>query len=218
MADDASPNPFDKFNADSPYYQGAEAGAPPADAGPRVAPSAPPPQPVSSGNPFDKFNADSPAYQGAQPQEPQTTASGALAAHAALGVAPTAASIVGAAAGGALLGSGEGIMGGPVGMIVGGIGGALVAGYAASKVQDYAIDALPDSYKDPLTKTLAAQEKQHPTASFVGGLVPFALTMSPAAGGRALAANATNLERLMASPVTERLFSGAIAGGQQLGS
>ena len=211
MADDATP--FDKFNPESPFYQGhdsdASQEAPAADTQPAT--------------PFDQFNPDSPHYKGAA-QEPQTTALGAFATHAAMGVVPAAAGLAGAGAG-AELGSALGLLGGPAapftvpaGAILGGLAGAFAGGWGASKAQDYAIEQLPDDYKDPLKETLAAQEKQHPNASFTGGLVPYALTMSPYAPARALPENATNLQRLMANPATERLFSGAIVGGQELGS
>ena len=175
---------------------------------------------------FDKFNPDSPHYQGADaaPAAPQTSATGAFASHAALGAVPAAAGLVGAGLGAAAVGGAVGALGGPFAPItvpvfgfLGGVAGALATSYGASKAQNYAIKALPAAYKDPLESTLAQQEKEHGTASFLGGLLPVGLTLSPAVAGRAVAANATSFEKLMANPLAERLFAGGIVGGQQLG-
>jgi hypothetical protein len=52
----------------------------------------------------------------------------------------------------------------------------------------------------------------------MGGLVPYLVTMQPdRLAAAALPENATALQRLMANPVTARLFGGGIMGGMELG-
>ena len=161
-------------------------------------------------NPFAQIIEDD------QKAEDPTSALGAGAAHAGMSLIPSAGSLAGAGAG-AELGAAAGAPAGPIGAAVGGIGGALVGGFggaaAVAKLQEKAIEALPQSWKDPLVKYLAKSEQEHPTASFIGGLAPFALTMSPGgAGGK----GATAVQRLMETPVTARLFGGAVMGGLEV--
>ena len=108
----------------------------------------------------------------------------------------------------------------PVAGFVGGVASAIGASWATSSAQGYALSKAPDSWKDALgqddrTRTLEAE--QHPYATFLGGLVPNALTMTPfAASGRVLPSTATTLERLLNNPKTGRLFSGAALGTMEL--
>src|SRR5271157_3582143 len=172
-------NPFDQFLT-------PQTSAPTADAGPGgTAPA--------ENNPFDQF-----VPQGATP--PQTSAFGAFARHAISGVLPAlgglaaagagaevggeAGALAGAAAGSIIPGLGTAI-GGAVGGTVGGIGGGLAGFFGgaqiASTVQGYATSKLPISWQDQLGTSDRQQqidEQQHPVASFLGGLAPYALTMS----------------------------------------
>ena len=196
-----SDNPFDQIDPHSTQVEYPTHADAPAAGANSPAPAA--------ANPFDAEDFNLSPDQG-----PQTTALGAFATHAALGAVPAVGGLAGAGAG-AAAGAEIGALAAPIaeftvpaGALIGGLVGAFGGGYGASKAQEYAIDELPQSYRDPLKETLAAQEKQHPTASFSGGLVPYAVTMNPV-GAEGVAAR----EALMG-----RLFSGAIVGGQQLGS
>lgn len=159
---------------------------------------------------------------------------GAFAAHAARGALPTAGGLVGAGAGaeaGGGLGALAGAAGGPVGAGLGAAAGGLVGGIAGffggssavEGAQDWALRQLPDSWAEAIGQSdreQRLQEQQHPIASFLGGLAPYAITMSP--GGLAksaakLPANATSFQRIMANPITARLFGGAAMGGMELG-
>ena len=88
---------------------------------------------------------------------------------------------------------------------------------AISKAQDYAIEKLAPTWKDPIDKYTMAAQEQHPTASFIGGLIPFAVTMSPRTLAATLPENATAIERIMANPATGRMFSGVLQGGMEIG-
>jgi hypothetical protein len=125
------------------------------------------------------------------------------------------------ASGGILAGAGAGAIGGaalgPWGAVGGALAGGLAGGLAAGQAQAYAVSKMPEDWQEAIGMSDRQQrlaQEQHPYASFLGGLAPFALTMSPFGGAaRAIPPNATNLERLMANPMTARLFSGAIMGG-----
>lgn len=187
----------------------------------------------TSANPFDFVNDDGTVRPGGTfqadtigpfpPAPPQSSMLGAFGTHAAMGAVPAAGTLAGGEAGfltGAAIGS---IFPGPgtaIGGIVGGLAGALGGGFGAGMAQDYTLTKLAPEFKDGLDKTLATQEEQHPYASFVGGLAPYALTMSPTglAKGAALPASATAWQRLAANPLTARAFSGAVQGGMELGN
>ena len=109
----------------------------------------------------------------------------------------------------------------PLGTLIGGVAGGLGGSYLLSKAQDYGLRKLPDSWRDALGQSDAqrrADEEKHGTASFIGGLAPYVLTMRPGGISRvALPDNATALQRIMADPITARLFGGGVMGGLELG-
>ena len=208
MTDDQnSLNPFDQVYKDSVDSTPASVSTPQRQAQAE--------QP--SANPFDQVYKQT---VDAQPQE--TSALGAAAGHAVLGAVPTAGGIAGAGAGmeaGAALGAFAGPWGAAAGGLVGGLTGAFGGGWLAGKGQEAVIQKLPDSWKDPLENWERESEKQHPMASFLGGLIPMALTMSPFAAEKALTKlpeNATALQRIMANPYTARIFGGGLQGGIEL--
>ena len=141
---------------------------------------------------------------------------GAFGVGAAENVGPMAAGLAGAGYG-AEAGA---AIGGPVGAFVGGIGGGLLGAYVGGSAQDYAVKSLPHDWRDPIEETEQAAAEKHPYASFLGGLVPMAMTMSPRLAIPAvdLPANATGMQRLMANPYTARLFGGAVQGAMELGN
>lgn len=149
-----------------------------------------------------------------------SSAGGAFLRGVATGAAPAVGGLAGAGIG-AEAGAEVGSVFGPIGAAVGGVGGALVgsfgAGAAVQKGQDWLINQLPESWQEKLRDQQEADTAQHPVANFVGGLAPYALTMSPRVGAVALPENATALQRLIANPVTQRMFSGAVMGGTELG-
>ena len=113
---------------------------------------------------------------------------------------------------GAALGSLIGPEGTVAGGIIGGVAGGLAGAFGGDLAQDYAVKSLPHSWRDPIEETEAAAEEQHPYASFVGGLIPMAVTMSPRLAINAvkeLPPNANTMMRIAANPQTARLFSGA---------
>ena len=187
----------------------------------------------TSANPFDFVNDDGTIRAGGTFAEdrigpypapvPQSSMLGAFGTHAAMGAVPAVGTLAGGEAGllaGAAIGS---IFPGPgtaIGGIAGGLVGALGGGIGAGMAQDYTLNKVAPEWKDGLDKTMAQQEEQHPYASFVGGLAPYAITMSPTgiAKGAALPATATSWQRLAANPMTSRLFSGAVQGGMELGN
>lgn len=120
---------------------------------------------------------------------------------------------------GAAIGAAAGGVGGFFGLapILGGFAGGFRGGAIAGVAQNYAIEALPNSWKDPLKETLATEEKEHPYASFLGGLVPFAVTMTPFSAAGAGKAT-TALGRVLENKWTARVFGGAMQGGLELGS
>ena len=159
-----------------------------------------------SESPFDKIGSFEPKHD--------TSFMGALGIGALSGAAPAVGGLAGAGYGAAV-----GSALGPFGSFVGGAIGAFAGGYGAGKAQDFAISELPHSWQDPINEYQRSAEEQHPTASFLGGMVPMALTMSPnlsTAAGK-LAPDATRYERIAAHPVAGRLFGGAVQGAFQLG-
>lgn len=159
---------------------------------------------------------------------PSTSATGAFFRGAERSAVPAIGSLpaigAGAAAGaeaGAALAPFTGGLSVPVGGFLGGVAGGLGGSYALSKAQDWALSKLPDSWTEKLglsDRQEKLDEKYHGVASFMGGLVPYAVTMRP--GGTATAnlpENATALQRVLAHPLTSRVFSGAVMGGLELG-
>ena len=156
----------------------------------------------------------------------RSSAAGAFASHAARGVLPTAGGMAAAGAG-AELGGEIGALAGPfgagAGALIGGIGGFFLGSSATEGAQDYALKQAPDNWQETLgqsSRIQRLQEAQHPYASFMGGIAPYAVTMTPGAfttKAAGLAEDATNFQKLMANPVTARIFGGAAMGGMELG-
>lgn len=109
----------------------------------------------------------------------------------------------------------------PGGALIGGAAGGLGAGYVLGKAQDWALSKLPESWVEKIGLSERQQkldEEHHGVASFLGGLAPYAVTMRPGGfKGAALPENATALQRIMAHPLTSRVFGGGIMGGLELG-
>ena len=178
---------------------------------------------MPAADPFAKFDPD---QVGELPPD-QSSVTGAFARSAVRGVAPAIGGLAGAGAG-AEIGAAIGAFGGPLapftvpaGFLVGGIFGGLAGGYATSKAQDYALSAAPDSWREAIGQDDRQQQldqKDHPYASFIGGISPFVLTMRPgfSAAEAALPGDATNFQRLMANPTVHRLFGGGVMGGVEL--
>ena len=155
-----------------------------------------------------------------------SSAVGAFTSHAARGVLPTAGGMAAAGAG-AELGGEIGALAGPfgagAGALIGGIGGFFLGSSATEGAQDYALKQAPDNWQETLgqsSRIQRLQEAQHPYASFMGGIAPYAVTMTPGAfttKAAGLAEDATNFQKLMANPVTARIFGGAAMGGMELG-
>lgn len=119
--------------------------------------------------------------------QPQSSALGAAARGAERSALPTAAGVASFAPGaeiGGLLGSPLGPIGAGVGALAGGLTTSLGGGYLANKAQDYLLKQFPDAAKaiGLGNEQQAADQAQHPLASFAGGLAPQALAMRPGAG------------------------------------
>lgn len=178
------------------------------------------PQPVES-----QFSPDNP-FADAWDTDPadRTDSFGSFARGAAFGVAPAVGGLAGAGAGAASFGAAGFALGGPVGAgigaFIGGVAGGFGGSVAASQGQEWVIQALPTDWKDSIDEQRALDQEYHPTETFLGGLVPQLLTMKPSfsAAAAKLPANATAFERVLAHPVTGRLFGGAVMGGVELGS
>ncbi len=209
-----NPNPFDQFDPDSSSY-----------GTPKPAPSVPPatpPTPTNDNapaNPFDQFGDVGPS---------NTSAIGAGFRGAEKGALPAAGSLAGVGAG-AEAGAAIGSFGGPIGATIGGFAGGLAGGYfgatAVQHAQEWAVKKLPDSWQDAIgfgDRQARLDESQHSGASFLGGLIPYAMTMSPSLAFRGAASelpeNATALQRLLAHPTTAKLFGGALMGGMEAGN
>jgi hypothetical protein len=147
------------------------------------------------------------------------------------GVAPAYAGIAAAGEGAELFGAAGFSVGGPVGAgigaIAGGLAGMFGGSYLADKAQSYALSKAPDDWVEALGQDDRQQrldQEQHPYASFLGGLAPYAVTMTPFGGGKkaleellAKNPNATPLQRLMTNPAVSRVIGGAMIGGAELG-
>lgn len=189
--------------ADDPFADFGEAtgGAMPAPPAARAAPA-----PKDENDPFAAFpEADEPV-SGAQ----------AFGRSFGAGVLPAAGGILGAAAAGGAYGA----IGGPGGALAGaavGLVGGLAGSYGAERAQSYALHEMPDDWQEAIGQSDRDQrlsQEQHPYASFLGGLAPFALTLKPTIVNRG-PPNATNLEKLLSNPWAARAFSGGIMGGVQ---
>lgn len=154
-----------------------------------------------------------------------TSATGAFGRSAARGTAPAAGGLAAAGVGAETFGAIGTAVGGPVGGVVGGfaggVAGMIAGGAAVAKAQDWALSKLPDSWREKIgmsDRQAQLDETDHPIASFLGGVAPYALTMSPlAVAKKTLPENATALQRIMANPKTARLFGGTAMGGMELG-
>ena len=222
LDDTASANPFDQIGGEVALTPAP----PPAPAPPVVPPPAAAaptaeaaPASVDGGNPFDGIGGDiTPAPSFAQ----------GLLHRAERDVAPLIAGAV-AAAPGVSAGAELGAFGGPlapltipVGGFVGGVAGSILGSGAAEKAQDFVLSKLPDSWVDALGQSERQQrleELYQKDASMLGGIAPMALLARPGGFGAVakLAENSTAYQRLMANPVTSRLFGGAVQGGMELG-
>src|SRR6202021_1206682 len=63
-------------------------------------------------------------------------------------------------------------------------------------------------------------QQYHPTASFLGGMLPYLLTMKPGSWVREvgdLPKDATTLQRIMKNPATAHIFGGVVVGGLEVG-
>lgn len=217
----ANPDPFAKFDvtATKPSYAAEAAAAAPGK----------PTGPNENQDPFQGFNlkATSLSY----PAEDGSSTFGAFRRGLVRSAIPAIGSLPAMGAG-AELGAAAGLPLAPftagLSVPVGGVLGALTAGYlgttALHVAQDWALKKLPDKWQEAIgmdDRQAALDEKEHSTASFLGGLLPFAVAMRPGAftaKTAGLPENATALQRIMSNPVTARVFGGAVMGGMELGN
>ncbi len=176
----------------------------------------------------DLLSSFDPEKVGVMPEP--TSATGAFVHAAERGALPAAGGLIAAGAG-AEIGAGIGALGGPAapvtvpaGAIIGGLAGFMGGATAVEKVQSWGLQQLPDSWKEAIgldERQGQMEAEAHPTASFLGGLAPYALTMQPgkltARAAQALPENATAFQRIIANPITGRLFGGGLMGGMELG-
>src|ERR1700721_3946482 len=199
-------------------------------------------------NPFDQFDPDKvgalPANQNKKPDDPfegftpcprhgikappdQSSTTGAFARGAERSIVPALGSIPAIGAG-AEVGAAVGAAGGPlapitvpVGALIGGVVGGFGGSYLLSQAQNYVLSKAPDSWKEKIgldDRQEKLDEQEHPYASFLGGLTPYALTMRPGlATTTNLPENATALQRILAHPATARVFGGGAMGGMEWG-
>jgi hypothetical protein len=168
--------------------------------------------PASTTDPTDVANFDPFAY--GKPPAEKTSAIGAATRGVIGGAAPGIGSLPAIAAGAEF-----GSIFGPIGSFGGGLAGAYFGGQGIATAQNWLLNKVP-KIRDLLGQSEEQKrldEQEHPIASFLGGIAPFALTMSPIALEGKLPANATAWQRLAANPYTARLFSGGVMGGMQLG-
>lgn len=193
---------------------------------PDAAPASPAPSDASApaanndNQPTNPF-ADLGPEAGAGP----SSATGSFARGAEKGALPAAGSLAAMGSGAELGAAGGAAVAGPIGGVVGGIAGGLAGGYAGGAAvqaaQNWAVHKLPESWQDVLgfsDRQARLDETQHSGASFMGGLVPYAVTMNPKAVLGDLPENATALQRILAHPVTGRMFGGALMGGMEAGN
>lgn len=208
MADNSPVNPLAQFGDPGTPASATTTSETPASTTP----------PPASNNPFAQFGNPGSA--------PQSSTLGAASRAAIQGILPTLGGLPAAGAGaeaGAALGSVVGPVGTAVGGVVGGVAGFAAGGAAVAKVQDWALKQLPPSWQDALGASDRQQQidqQQHPISTMLGGLAPYALTMSPVSAAKVLGnlpADATAFQRIMANPVTARVFGGLGMGGMELG-
>lgn len=164
---------------------------------------------------------------------PASSRTGAFLRGAERGVVPSVVSLpaIGSgAATGAYVGSFVAPWTGPFAPITegaftlgGGIAGGVAGSYAGNKLQDYALSIAPGWIKDPLglsDRQREIDEKNFGTSAWLGGFVPMLATAHPNVAQmvtRDLPENPTFFQRLMAHPLTGRLFSGGVFGGMEAG-
>jgi hypothetical protein len=225
-------NPFEAiFNDDANGTPGSAITAPFISSQPSApAPSAAPTEPPGA-NPFETIFAADESAQEAQAESGPSPGAGfrstervvipAMVGMAAAGAGAETGGSIGAAAG-ALFGGIGAVPGGIVGSIIGAVVGGVAGSVVTDKAQEFAASPLPDSWKDVLGGTEEQQQrdiKYHPTETFIGGMVPYMLTMRPGGfGASSLPQNATSLQKIASSPVTSHLFGGAVMGGMELGN
>src|SRR5208282_2113854 len=118
-----------------------------------------------------------------EPEAPESSATGAFARSAERGAIPAIGSLPAIGAGaeaGAALGT---AVAGPVGAFIGGIGGGAFGGFlgstALSSAQEWALSKLPDSWREAIgldDRQEKIDQAAHGTASFIGGIAPYALS------------------------------------------
>ena len=205
----------------------SSADAPPKNMFDDIDPQSGAPGPPREPNMFDEFPDTA---------SNETGAPGAFVSHAARGVLPMVGGMAAAGAGaeaGAGIGAGIGgviagppgaVVGGAIGGFAGGLGGFFAGSAATETAQDWTLKQLPMAAQESLGQSERAQREQeieHPYASFMGGIAPYAITMSPGGWTKAAAnlpADATAFQKIMANPITQKAFSGAMMGGMELGN
>lgn len=218
MADDLSgtpsANPFDQI--------GGEDQATPALSSDVAA--APTPAPATNQNPFDAIGpatADASGMWGSFTRAFERGVAPAVGSLPAIGAGAEVGGAAGAAVGSVVPVVGT-AAGGLVGGVIGGIGAGIGAGTAISAAQNWAVKQLPLSWQEAIGQDDRQQkldEQQHPVASFLGGLTPYALTMRPGGWAKgAIPENSTALQRILANPATAHVFGGAVMGGMELGN
>lgn len=140
----------------------------------------------------------SPMLQGMNPKQPVTTAQSAfvksvgesllpaITGLATFGSGAAAGAIAAAPISAALAMTGPGAAAIPlveaVASFAGGMAASFGVSYLTRQAQDYLVSSLPDGLLKSLgmdKETRAAEEKQHPYASFAGGLAPNLVTFKP---------------------------------------
>lgn len=178
------------------------------------------PKPLTDDGFFSNFDLTA----GTKSTEPATSLPGAFLRSAIGSAAPSIGSLpviargaqAGAVLGEAIFPAGGGLVGG----FAGGVAGAYFGSEGISAAQSWLLSKVPKlrDFLGQSEEQKRLDQQEHEYGSFLGGIAPFAITMSPAAVGRkTLAPDATTWQRLAADPRTARLFSGAIMGGMQLG-
>ena len=167
---------------------------------------------------------DNDPFAGIGPTVGESSFLGAAKRSAVRSVLPAAGGLIAAGAG-AEIGAAVGALGGPLapltvpaGALAGGIAGSILGANAVSHAQDWILSQLPDSWRGDRQRQL--DERTQPIGSFIGGLVPYVLTMRPGPIGGAAAKlpeNATALQRIMTNPYTARVFGGGLMGGMEFG-
>lgn len=157
---------------------------------------------------------------------------GAAARSAGRGVLPGAAGMVGFGAGAQAGAAVAGVVApftGPAaplveagGMLIGGGIGAYKASELAQRGQSFMFGHLPQNVQKTLgvdPQSVAADERDHPKATYGGELAAQLMFMRPgAAADRLLAPEATAFDRLMANPLTSHAVGATVGGVQEAAS